>query len=220
MIFWLYVYASAYKSGKGKRCWDVNVTLYVRDSGDIVYSVHTEPQQWLRSTRFFGMKWDKRQFVMSNTQSVEVFLKLFSHVSLFECREYWIIYRGPGFLRIEWFASAPTPPPLLPSPVTHLADWEGSRGRGLWAQSYDQKKARSAINHSILSGFKTGIFHDSGLWPFDRTAQCACVLFLTLGGGGGMKGVANISDCTPNVRNIFNSQLQRDFIGRTYTTTL
>ncbi len=40
------------------------------------------------------------------------------------------------------------------------------------------------------------------------------------GGGWGVKGVANISDCTPNVRNIFNSQLQRDFIGRTYTTTL
>jgi hypothetical protein len=40
------------------------------------------------------------------------------------------------------------------------------------------------------------------------------------GGVGGVKGVANISDCTPNVRNIFNSQLQRDFIGRTYTTTL
>ena len=31
------------------------------------------------------------------------------------------------------------------------------------------------------------------------------------GVGGGLKGVANISDCTPNVRNIFNSQLQRIF---------
>jgi hypothetical protein len=79
----------------------------------------------------------------------------------------------------------------------------------------------------FFSVLKRGTFHDSGLWPFDHAAQCACVLFLTLGGGGGggfgvgvgvggwggwgVKGVANISDCTPNVRNIFNSQLQRIF---------
>ncbi len=30
-------------------------------------------------------------------------------------REYWMIYRGPGFLVVEWFGSSPTTPPPPPS---------------------------------------------------------------------------------------------------------
>ncbi len=74
-------------------------------------------------------------------------------------REYWMIYRGPGFLAVVWFGSSHNLP-LLPSlkalTATHrkteierrLAD----RRRGWWeAESYDRKKDWSSINHSILS---------------------------------------------------------------------
>jgi len=29
-----------------------------------------------------------------------------------QTREFWIIYRGPGFLAVVWFGSSPPPPPL------------------------------------------------------------------------------------------------------------
>ncbi len=32
-------------------------------------------------------------------------------------REYWMVYRGPGFLAVIWVGSSPTPPP---SPVSKL----------------------------------------------------------------------------------------------------
>jgi hypothetical protein len=76
-------------------------------------------------------------------------------------REYWMIYRGPGFLAVV-YNSAPHPPlsPLsspslfLSLPVCRrsslLTEWGGRGGRG--AKSYDLEKAWPSINHSILSG--------------------------------------------------------------------
>ncbi len=32
-------------------------------------------------------------------------------LTVYVSREYWMIYRGPGFLAVVWFGSSPTPPP-------------------------------------------------------------------------------------------------------------
>ncbi len=74
-------------------------------------------------------------------------------------REYWMIYRGPGFLAVLWFGSSPTPslPPIPSVSLTGetLEDrerettwWRERRGGGSGA-----KKARtwSSLIHSILS---------------------------------------------------------------------
>jgi hypothetical protein len=79
-------------------------------------------------------------------------------------REYWMIYRGPGFLAIEWFGSSPVPLPLLQSAsclsfsvflyVAGRAYWRerrGSCGRG--AKSYAREKTLPSMYYSILSGF-------------------------------------------------------------------
>ncbi len=70
-------------------------------------------------------------------------------------REYWMIYRGPGFLAVVWFGSSLSPP--IPSAscrtfsgflcVAVRAYWGG----GGVAKSYDRKKAWAFVNHSILS---------------------------------------------------------------------
>ncbi len=80
-------------------------------------------------------------------------------IAITYCPEYWMIYRGPGFLVVGWFASTPT---FSPSPVSKLDQrhtgrlkmtpcWQGGRsGRG--AESCDHKKAWFSMHHSILSG--------------------------------------------------------------------
>ncbi len=49
-------------------------------------------------------------------------------------REYWIIYRGPGFIAIVWFGSSPNPFPPLPSQSftadTQKAEKERQRADG------------------------------------------------------------------------------------------
>ncbi len=64
--------------------------------------------------------------------------------------QYWMIYRGPGFLELS-----PPPPPVSSTGDTQ-EDWERNtcwreRERGAGAKSYDDQKAWSSINHSILS---------------------------------------------------------------------
>ncbi len=74
-------------------------------------------------------------------------------------KEYWMIYRGPGFLSVVWFGSSPhplNPPPT--SPVSKL-DWRHTGrlkkerqladgwGGGWGAESYHSKKAWSSLNH-------------------------------------------------------------------------
>jgi hypothetical protein len=70
-----------------------------------------------------------------------------------------MIYRGPSFLRS--YDSAPRPPlPLYPRAATHrkmkkrdmLLTGEGEGG-GCGAESYDDRKAWTSINNSILSAF-------------------------------------------------------------------
>jgi hypothetical protein len=73
--------------------------------------------------------------------------------------EYWLMYRGPGFLVVVLFGSQPTPPALSCQQVValsqsscvspaKLADGEGGGGG---AKSYDGRKAWSSIKYSILS---------------------------------------------------------------------
>ncbi len=68
--------------------------------------------------------------------------------------EYWMIYRGPGFIAVIWFGFFPTPYTLSRQQVVYLSHSscvspvEGE-GRGE-AKSYDGEKAWSSINHSLL----------------------------------------------------------------------
>jgi hypothetical protein len=77
--------------------------------------------------------------------------------------EYWMIFRGPGFLAIVWFDSSPAPSPSLflqqvrTGVATHRKTEEERQvaklltggGTGGWgAKSYDGEKAWSSINHS------------------------------------------------------------------------
>ncbi len=82
-------------------------------------------------------------------------------VDIILIREYWMIYRGPGLLAVEWFGSSFTPLPPLPSvssTVAHtkakkerqLARRERGGGGGGGANSYDRKKAWSSIIHSVI----------------------------------------------------------------------
>ncbi len=71
-------------------------------------------------------------------------------------REYWMIYRGPGFLSVVWFCCSPIPSPVARQQVVTLPGccWSTYwRERGGWggAKLYDGEKAWSFINHSILS---------------------------------------------------------------------
>ncbi len=72
-------------------------------------------------------------------------------------REYWMIYRGQGFLAVRWFCSfQPLPPPLqsanyLSSQSSCVSPVEITDGRvGGGAKSCDDEKAWSSINHLIL----------------------------------------------------------------------
>ncbi len=77
-------------------------------------------------------------------------------VFLLSPREYWMIYRGPGFLAAVWFGFPPSPfcgqqvVSLSQSFCVSLNDGRrGGCGRG--AKSYDGEKAWPSINQSILS---------------------------------------------------------------------
>ncbi len=73
-------------------------------------------------------------------------------------REYWMIYRGPGFLEDEmiWLLphhlSRQLVVSLSQSPCVSLVELTNGTGNGGGAQSYDGEKAWSSINHSLLSG--------------------------------------------------------------------
>ncbi len=77
-------------------------------------------------------------------------------------REFWMIYRGPGFHAILWFGSSSTPSPLSSKQIVSLSqsscvspvELTGRWGKGWYgggAKSYDIEKAWSLINHPILS---------------------------------------------------------------------
>ncbi len=64
-------------------------------------------------------------------------------------REYWILYRGPGFLAVKWFCSSPIRLRTIDNLLT--GEEEGLGG----ANSYDDAKALSSLNHSILSVWRS-----------------------------------------------------------------
>jgi hypothetical protein len=92
--------------------------------------------------------------------------------------EYWMIYRGPGFLGAVWFDSSPTPyPPLqsasclsfpvilcVPNRAHWRERWVGGGGRE--AKSDDCEEVWPSINHSILSAVHCH------LWS---TLKCSCI---------------------------------------------
>ncbi len=72
--------------------------------------------------------------------------------------EYWIIYRGLGFLDVVWFGSSPIPSYSVPSESSTCStkedlDRETTRSR----KSCEELaiKARSSIDHSIFSALGT-----------------------------------------------------------------
>ncbi len=75
------------------------------------------------------------------------------------CREYWMIYRGQGFLTFVWFGSSPS---LSPSPISKLDRRHTGRMRkrasslrgGVgceWSQIIRQRESLVLYKHSILS---------------------------------------------------------------------
>ncbi len=88
-------------------------------------------------------------------------------------RDYWMIYRRPGFLAVVDFGSSPT---HLSSAsclsfsfflcVAGRAYWRGG-GVGEEPNAYDNERAWSSINHSILSGWKDIIHYiQFTCWPW------------------------------------------------------
>ncbi len=74
-------------------------------------------------------------------------------------KEYWMIYRGPGFLAVLFGSSPPPRPSLLSRSYISFAVFPSvasrdTDGRG-GAISYDGEKAWFSINHSILSDVPT-----------------------------------------------------------------
>ncbi len=77
-------------------------------------------------------------------------------------REYWIIYRGPGFLAVVWFGSFPTtsPPPHFHQQTVSISQsscaspQELSDGRGV-REEPNHKTARSQV---LFISFKTLCF--------------------------------------------------------------
>jgi hypothetical protein len=74
-----------------------------------------------------------------------------------QLREYWMIYRGPGFLGVVCFDSStiPTPPSAICLNISlccrsNLLAGGEEEGMGK-SQSYDAEKALSSINQSIFS---------------------------------------------------------------------
>ncbi len=103
-------------------------------------------------------------------------------------REYWMIYRGPGFLADVWLAPPPPPSPSATWTWTcnTQEDWErdttcwrkGVGGGGIHgAESYDGKKALPSINHLI---FIEGMFAGCAPWGlsefrFEFTTSCLLI---------------------------------------------
>ncbi len=76
-------------------------------------------------------------------------------------RDYWMIYRGPGFLAVVWLGSSPINLSLfLSSPVcrwSSLLTEEGERGWGRSKNHRTAKKQWSSVNCSIFSGWRSAL---------------------------------------------------------------
>jgi hypothetical protein len=69
-----------------------------------------------------------------------------------QCREYWMIYRGLGFLVIEWFSSSPNPHSLvselslfLSIPVCRRSSWMTGEGRQVWGRNQIIRRRESHV---------------------------------------------------------------------------
>ncbi len=99
-----------------------------------------------------------------------------------------MIYRWPGFLAVVRFSLSPTPPPLSRHQVVSVfsvflcvagrAYWRERGGGG--PESYNDEKAWSSINHSILSLINTPLVQGSragrGIWKRDRSLRAHSLL--------------------------------------------
>jgi hypothetical protein len=65
----------------------------------------------------------------------------FDSFSSHTAREYWMIYRWPGFPTVDWLGSYPTPSPLIPS-VSSNGDTQEDWGR---ETTYWRERGRSQI---------------------------------------------------------------------------
>jgi hypothetical protein len=94
---------------------------------------------------------------VSTTIHMQLITEPTAKVPTHSTREYWMVYREPGFLALGWFGSSPTPFHPLPSAsclffsvflcVTGQAYWWERWG----AKSYDGEKDWYSMNHSTLS---------------------------------------------------------------------
>ncbi len=77
-------------------------------------------------------------------------------------REYWRIYRGPGFLMVVWFGSSPSPSLPLPSEARQATHRKSEKekqlahGRWGWARSRNIRPQKSLVPYK---SFNTLWFH-------------------------------------------------------------
>jgi hypothetical protein len=96
--------------------------------------------------------------ILNNVSSQHFFFYWCLYSGLFLTREYWIIYRGLGFLTVVWFGSYPT---FSPSPISkpnrRYADrlereMELANGRGVsgWGRSQIIQRRESLVLYKSL----------------------------------------------------------------------
>ncbi len=72
-------------------------------------------------------------------------------------REYWMIYRGPGFLAVVWFGSSPNPPPLPRQQAVSLSRLPLCRRSRLlmrrrgWGRSHNIRRRDSLVLYKSFS---------------------------------------------------------------------
>jgi hypothetical protein len=102
--------------------------------------------RWICSCVLYRRMVDISYISMSWGKQIGAISPLFhSHCSLLTPfislpREYWMIYRGPGFLAVVWFGSSP---PLPTSPVSNLFLFLSIAGRAFWRERGDGREAKS-----------------------------------------------------------------------------
>ncbi len=152
---------------RGKTCYKDLAT------GETATDVPRGPSTWILTLCWFFLlaiitnDWRNYQFLLS------VFYPSGMRLT---GREYWIIYSGPGFFAVVWFASSPTPSSPPPSPVRKL-DWrntgrlrkrdnlltgEGKKGWGRRQIIRPQESQALSINHSVLSVYGSETFVITG----------------------------------------------------------
>ncbi len=124
-----------------------------------------DPRLWCKTQRY-SKKWREKLKVV-----FMYYVWCRQNLFMGYTKEYWVIYRGPGFLAVVWFGSAPTHfHPLFRQQVIFLSQFScvppyelnngrGGEGEGRgWARSQiiRPRESLALYYHSTLSGVNHG----------------------------------------------------------------